>query len=50
LTNGEIGERLAISARTAETHRSNFMRKLGLQSQTELVRFAVSRRLLPSSD
>jgi DNA-binding NarL/FixJ family response regulator len=50
MSNGEIGERLAISARTAETHRSNFMRKLGLQSQTELVRFAVNRRLLPPGD
>jgi DNA-binding NarL/FixJ family response regulator len=50
MSNGEIGERLAISARTAETHRSSFMRKLGLQSQTELVRFAVNRRLLPPGD
>jgi DNA-binding NarL/FixJ family response regulator len=50
MSNGEIGERLAISARTAETHRSNFMRKLGLQSQTALVRFAVNRRLLPPGD
>jgi DNA-binding NarL/FixJ family response regulator len=50
LTNAEIGERLAISARTAETHRANFMRKLGLQSQTELVRFAVNRGLLSAGD
>ncbi|HET9659218.1 MAG TPA: response regulator transcription factor [Thermomicrobiales bacterium] len=50
MTNAEIGERLAISTRTAETHRANFMRKLGLQSQTELVRFAVNRGFLPSND
>jgi DNA-binding NarL/FixJ family response regulator len=50
MTNGEIGERLSISARTAETHRANFMRKLSLQSQTELVRFAMNRGLLPSVD
>lgn len=46
LTNAEIGERLAISPRTAETHRANLLRKLGLQSQTELVRFAAQRGLL----
>jgi DNA-binding NarL/FixJ family response regulator len=48
LSNVEIGERLAISPRTAETHRSNLLRKLGLQSQTDLVRFALSRRLIPA--
>ena len=46
LTNAEIGERLSISPRTAETHRANLLRKLGLQSQTELVRFATNRGLL----
>lgn len=45
--NAEIGERLSISPRTAETHRANLMRKLGLASQTELVRFALDRGLLP---
>jgi DNA-binding NarL/FixJ family response regulator len=49
LNNSEIGERLAISPRTAETHRANLLRKLGLQSQTELVRFAIGRGLLPGS-
>jgi DNA-binding NarL/FixJ family response regulator len=44
---GEIGERLSISPRTAETHRANLLRKLGLQTQTDLVRFAVGRGLLP---
>lgn len=46
LTNADIGERLAISPRTAETHRANLLRKLGIQSQTELVRFAANRGLL----
>jgi DNA-binding NarL/FixJ family response regulator len=45
--NSEIGERLSISPRTAETHRGNLLRKLGLGSQTELVRFALDRGLLP---
>jgi len=46
LGNSEVGDRLAISPRTAETHRANMLRKLGLQTQTDLVRFAVSRGLI----
>jgi len=46
-TNGEIGTRLGISPRTAETHRANLLRKLGLHSQTELVRYALQRGILP---
>ncbi len=49
-TSTEIGARLGISPRTAETHRTNLMRKLGLHSQTELVRFAVRRGILPPED
>jgi DNA-binding NarL/FixJ family response regulator len=45
--NTEIGDRLSISPRTAETHRANLLRKLGLASQTDLVRFALERGLLP---
>jgi DNA-binding NarL/FixJ family response regulator len=44
--NTEIAEKLFISARTAETHRANLMRKLGLQTQTDLVRFAIRRGLI----
>ena len=47
--NSEVGDRLAISPRTAETHRANMLRKLGLQTQTDLVRFAVSRGLVPGN-
>ncbi len=47
LTNADIGARLAISGRTVETHRSNLMRKLGLQSQTSLVRYAIKTGILP---
>ena len=46
LTNADIGDRLSISPRTAETHRANLLRKLGLQSQTDLVRFAANRGML----
>jgi DNA-binding NarL/FixJ family response regulator len=46
LNNSTIGERLAISPRTAETHRTNLLRKLGLQSQADLARCARERGLL----
>ena len=42
----EMAERLFISPRTAETHRTNLMQKLGLQSQTDLVRFAIRKNLI----
>lgn len=48
LNNAEVGERLSISPRTAETHRANLLRKLGLQTQTDLVRFAIGRGLIPA--
>jgi two-component system response regulator NreC len=43
LSSNEIAERLTISPRTAETHRENFMRKLGLHNQAELIRYAMKR-------
>jgi two-component system, NarL family, response regulator NreC len=43
LSTNEIAGRLTISPRTAETHRENFMRKLGLHSHAELIRYAVKR-------
>jgi two-component system, NarL family, response regulator NreC len=42
-----IAARLGISPRTAETHRANMMRKLDLQSQTDLIRYALRRGILP---
>jgi len=45
-TNPQIAARLTISPRTAETHRANVLRKLGLQSQTDLVRYAVRRGIV----
>jgi DNA-binding NarL/FixJ family response regulator len=47
LNNSEIGARLFISPRTSETHRANLMRKLGLHSQTDLVRYAIRKRIIP---
>jgi len=46
----EIATRLSISPRTAETHRTNLMRKLGLRSQTELIRYALLRGILSMED
>lgn len=43
----EIAERLFISPRTVETHRANVMRKLGLRSQAELIRYAFEKGLVP---
>lgn len=45
-SNSEIAEKLFISPRTAETHRTNLLRKLGLQTQTDLVRFAIRKGLI----
>jgi two-component system, NarL family, response regulator NreC len=46
-TGAEIAARLHISQRTVENHRANVMRKLGLKNQSELVRYAVRRGLIP---
>jgi DNA-binding NarL/FixJ family response regulator len=46
LSNAEIGDRLAISPRTAETHRTNLLRKLGLKGQADLASFARGHGLL----
>lgn len=43
LPNKVTGERLGISPRTVEIHRSNLMAKLGARSLAELVRLVVTR-------
>ena len=47
LTTPQIAERLTISSRTVESHRASMMRKLGLQSQTDLLRYALRRGIIP---
>jgi len=42
----DIAEKLSISMRTAEVHRFNLMRKLGLHNQTGLVRYAIQRGIV----
>jgi DNA-binding NarL/FixJ family response regulator len=43
----QIATELSISPRTAESHRANLMRKLGLHSQTDIVRHAIRHGILP---
>jgi two-component system response regulator NreC len=45
-----IASRLNLSPRTVETHRTNLMRKLGLRTQTDLIRYAIQRGLIPLQD
>jgi two-component system, NarL family, response regulator NreC len=46
LSNPQIAERLSLSPRTIEMHRGNLMRKLGLKSQTDLVKYALKRGMV----
>jgi DNA-binding NarL/FixJ family response regulator len=45
-SSAQIGKQLFISPRTVETHRTNLMKKLSLRSQTELVRFAIRKKII----
>ena len=45
-SNKEIGVILSISTRTVETHRARLMRKLGLHSMNQLVRYAIRHRII----
>jgi DNA-binding NarL/FixJ family response regulator len=43
--NKEISDKLDISIRTVETHKNHIMRKLGLKSTVELVKFAIRNKI-----
>jgi len=49
LANGESNKQIAraldLSVRTVETHRLNIKRKLGIEGQAELIKFAVQHAL-----
>jgi two-component system, NarL family, response regulator NreC len=45
-TNAEIGSILHVAVRTVEHHRSAIMRKLGLRTRAELVRYATQHGLM----
>jgi DNA-binding NarL/FixJ family response regulator len=49
-TSAAIGDRLSISPRTVDTHRTNLMRKLGLSSRSDVVRYVMQRGLSPLSN
>jgi len=45
LTNVQIGEKIFISPRTVDTHRTNMMKKIGVNNVAGLVRFAFQNGL-----
>lgn len=45
-SNKDVARQLGISVKTVDTHRTNLMRKLGLHSITELVRYAIRHGLV----
>lgn len=44
--NRDIAAQLTISVRTVETHRANIMRKLNIHTPSELIRYAVSNKII----
>lgn len=46
MINKEISEKLEISIRTVETHKNHIMRKLGLKSTVEMVKFAIRNKIV----
>jgi len=45
-SSAKIAARLYISPRTAESHRANVMKKLGLQTPTELIKYALKKGII----
>ena len=45
-SNKEVAVALGISVKTAETHRTNIMRKLDLHSLSDLVRYAIRNKII----
>ena len=45
-SNKEVARALGISVKTAETHRSNIMRKMGFASLSDLVKYAVRNKII----
>lgn len=46
LTSREIAQRLCLSTNTVERHRANIMGKLNLHSRTDLIKYALRKRLI----
>jgi two-component system, NarL family, response regulator NreC len=49
-TTAEIAARLSLSGRTVEAYRARMMRKLGLRSQVDLIRYALRQGLIALED
>jgi DNA-binding NarL/FixJ family response regulator len=49
-TNKQIGERLFVSPRTVQTHLSNILSKLHLESRSQLIRYAFERGYRPPTE
>ncbi len=49
-TNKQIGDRLFVSPRTVQTHLSNILSKLQLESRSQLIRYAFERGYRPPAD
>jgi|SRR5882724_6017200 len=48
--NKEIASELAITVRTVEAHRSQLMRKLGMHSLADLIRYAIDNGIAPARE
>jgi two-component system, NarL family, response regulator NreC len=49
-TTAEIAARLSLSGRTVEAYRARMMRKLGLRTQMDLIRYALRQGLIAMED
>jgi DNA-binding NarL/FixJ family response regulator len=46
LANQEIADKLFISIRTVETHKTHIMQKLGLKTTVELIKYAIRNKII----
>lgn len=46
ISNRNIAEKLFISIRTVETHKNNIMKKIGLKTTVDLVKFAIKNNII----
>jgi DNA-binding NarL/FixJ family response regulator len=49
-TNKQIGDRLFVSPRTVQTHLSNILSKLNLESRSQLIRYAFENGYRPTAE
>jgi len=49
-TSIQIANKLCLSPRTVDAHRAKMMRKLGLHTRVDLIRYAQRRGIIPSEN